>query len=107
MRPELYQWLGNPALAPALQEILGDTLLKRAIEIAQAEIERPLDLQEGNILERNALAYAESQGARKLVAKLQELANPPKQLLDQTVELKPLPEAYRYLSTKEEKHSVV
>jgi len=107
MNRDLYQWLGNPAQAESLKELLGDVVLQKAFSIAQQELERPLDLQDGSILERAALAHAEAQGARALVAKLIELANPTDSQLQHIKPVKPLPPAYSHHASKAEKHSVV
>lgn len=107
MNRDLHQWVGNPASAEALADILKSPVLQRAIQIAQREVERKLDLQDGNILERAALSHAASQGARELIEQLDLLANPTDEMLRQVKPVKPLPDAYRYLATEPEKHSVV
>lgn len=107
MNRDLYQWLGNPVGVEALAELLKDPILQRAIQIAQREVERKLDLQDGNILERAALSHAAAQGARELVSQLELLANPTQEMLRQVTPPKPLRPPYTHLAATEEKHSVV
>lgn len=107
MKTDLYQWIGNPGSHGALQELILNPLFQKAVSVAMGQVSRELDLQDGNILERAALAHAEEQGARRLIEKLELLANPPRHLLEQVIERKPLPEPYTHLRGVKEKHSVV
>lgn len=107
MKIDLHQWLGNPGSHGGLQEIILDPLFQRAVSVAMGQVSRELDLQDGNILERAALAHAEERGARKLIEKLEMLARPPQHMLDMVRPVKPLPEPYLHLRGSAEKHSVV
>lgn len=107
MKTDLYQWLGTPGSHGTLQELILNPLFQKAVSVAMGQVSRELDLQDGNILERAALAHAEEQGARKLIEKLEMLANPPRHMIDQVKSVKPLPEPYAHLRGTAEKHSVV
>lgn len=107
MKTDLHQWLGNPNAHGSLQELIYNPLFQKAVSVAMGQVSRELDLQDGNIMERAALAHAEEQGARKLIEKLEMLANPPKHMMEQVIERKPLPEPYAHLRGSAEKHSVV
>ena len=107
MKTDLYQWLGNPNSHEGLKTLIHNPLFQKAVSVALGQVSRDLDLQDGNILERAALAHAEEQGARKLIEQLETLANPPKHMMDSVKPVKPLPEPYNHLRGTAEKHSVV
>jgi hypothetical protein len=107
MKTDLYQWLGNPNAHGGLKDIIQHPLFQKAVAVALGQVSRDLDLQDGNILERAALAHAEEQGARKLIETLEMLSNPPKHMMEQVIDRKPLPEPYAHLRGSVEKHSVV